>query len=128
MTRRRWGRLTAVVAVLVAPLLAMPAAGAVGGAKPRTLTLPPPAVMEVQGGDAPADVVAAVEYAAHRWAQYLTSSVPIVIEIRWEPLGTQIGGVGGSGAMHDFDRAPHAATWYPMPLADALAGEDLYPG
>ena len=129
-TSRSGLRMVAALIVMVSATLLASPAGAVepGWPKPRTLTMPPPATFVIQGGEAPADVVAAVEYAAHRWAQYITSDEPIVVELDWRPLDPGVGGIGTSGALHDFPGARLAGTWYPMALADALAGTDLRPG
>lgn len=72
----------------------------------------------------------AFEFAAAVWAQTLVSSVPIVIGLRFDPLGgdatsATLGTGGPAAAFRDFAGAPAANTWYPSALADKLAGVDL---
>ena len=75
----------------------------------------------------------AVELATFTWANVLSSDVPIVVEVQFEPLGGDeswaVLGLGGaSSVFRDFAEAPLSGTWYPAALADDLAGADLEPG
>lgn len=71
--------------------------------------------------------------AAEIWGARLASSVPILVGAKFDPLScTTSSGVLGSCGAHsyfrDFVGAPRAGTYYPVALANALAGEDLDPG
>ncbi|GAB4323578.1 MAG: hypothetical protein Kow0010_04980 [Dehalococcoidia bacterium] len=71
----------------------------------------------------------AFDWAVRIWENWLTSPVPIAIEARWEPLQPGLWGIARfEHTYRNFDGAPSADTWYPIPLANALAGEDLMPG
>lgn len=79
--------------------------------------------------DMPAEARGAFEWALRIWANYIASPVPIAIEARWEPLQPGLWGVARfEHTYRNFDGAPRADTWYPIPLANALAGVDLMPG
>ncbi len=72
---------------------------------------------------------AAFSYAANIWASLIPSSVPIRIDACWANLGSpSILGYSWSSMTRDFSGAPQSGTWYSFSLADALAGQDLYPG
>lgn len=71
---------------------------------------------------------AAVEYAKGIWETQLYSNVPILVEAKWENLGPGVlGGAGASGYRRDFTGSAFPDTWYPIALANSLAGEDLEP-
>ncbi len=75
----------------------------------------------------------AFQHAADIWARYLASPVEIVVESRFDPLtcsaGSAIlGSAGPRGVARDFPNAGVANTWYPIALANALAGSNLYGG
>jgi hypothetical protein len=72
---------------------------------------------------------AAVEYAANIWASLLVSPQPIVIEAYWESFDDPdvLGLTGAKWLFKNFDGAPLTDTWYPVALANKLAGEDLRP-
>ena len=68
--------------------------------------------------------------AADVWASLLNSNVEIVIRANFDPLtcsatSAVLGAAGPTGYAADFRNAPLAGTWYPLPLADKLAGEHL---
>src|SRR4051812_28731723 len=70
--------------------------------------------------------------AAEIWGGRLASSVPIQVGAKFDPLTcSQSSGVLGSCGAHayfrDFAGAPRANTYYPVALANALAGLDLDP-
>ena len=74
--------------------------------------------------------LAAVELAAALWAGALTSEVPIVVGVSFDPLGgttnaAPLGLGGATDVFRDFAGAPAAGVWYPAALADRLAGVDL---
>ncbi|MCR5888314.1 T9SS type A sorting domain-containing protein [Hymenobacter sp. J193] len=74
----------------------------------------------------PADAKAAFQFAVDIWASQLKSEVPIHISATWTRLGS---GVLGSARPSTFYRnvsgAPQANVWYPIALAEKLAGEEL---
>jgi hypothetical protein len=73
---------------------------------------------------------AAFSYAAGIWQGKLNTSVPVVIDACWATnLSAGVLGHGGYlNSFSDFAHAPRAATEYPVPLANSLAGTDLDPG
>jgi uncharacterized repeat protein (TIGR01451 family) len=72
---------------------------------------------------------AAFQYAVDIWASQINSAVPIVVEAHWSSLGPGIlGSAGSEDWAHNFPGAPRPATWYPIALANALAGADLTAG
>ncbi|HNB53235.1 MAG TPA: hypothetical protein PK530_14895, partial [Anaerolineales bacterium] len=76
-----------------------------------------------------AQAQAAFEYAVSIWETQITSSVPIIISAEWANLGPGIlGGAGAENLFRDFSGAPVANTWYPVALANKIAGTDLDPG
>jgi cysteine-rich repeat protein len=75
----------------------------------------------------------AFRFAADIWGGSLVSSVEIRINATFDPLPCNssfavLGAAGARTAAHDFSGAPVASTWYPIALANALAGTDLDPG
>jgi hypothetical protein len=75
----------------------------------------------------------AFAHAAGIWAGLLTSSEPIVVRATFDPLlcaaTTANLGTAGTNTVHrDFAGALVANTWYPVALANSLAGADLAPG
>jgi hypothetical protein len=75
-----------------------------------------------------AQAQAAFEYAVSVWETQITSPVQIVVEAEWANLGPGIlGGAGAETLLRDFSGAPVAGTWYPVALANKMAGSDLYP-
>ncbi len=73
----------------------------------------------------------AMQEAALYWGGRLNSTVDIVVEVNWQPQTCNaFGGVLGSAgapADSDFAGAPRANTLYHDPLANTLAGTDLFP-
>lgn len=68
-----------------------------------------------------------VQYAAEIWAEALDSSVDIRV-VAQTAAGCLFGGFAQVGAMvRDFANAPLSSTWYPVALANKLAGTDLCP-
>jgi len=75
----------------------------------------------------------AFRYAANIWGALLDSAVDIRVGAHFDPLmcdaSNAILGQAGPVTIHrDFAGAPLGATWYPVALANALAGRDLSPG
>jgi hypothetical protein len=71
---------------------------------------------------------AAFQAAANIWSTKISSSVPIRINATWENLGPGIlGSAGATWLFHDFSGAPRSNTYYPVALANKLAGIDLDP-
>ncbi|HET9208747.1 MAG TPA: hypothetical protein VFR03_00025, partial [Thermoanaerobaculia bacterium] len=72
----------------------------------------------------------AVQFAASLVGNLLNSPVPIRIGVRFDSLGgsatSALLGHGGPVTLyHDFPGAPRPSTWYPVALANKLAGTDL---
>jgi hypothetical protein len=73
--------------------------------------------------------MAAFQYAVDIWAAHLSSPVPIVVDASFAPLATGVLGQAGPGVFfRDFTGAPRAGTFYPVAIANRLAGADLAPG
>src|SRR5581483_222654 len=80
-------------------------------------------------GDWPPEAKAAWDMVAGSLSAHITVTVPVEIEITWKPLDGGFLGMGGSlGGQIDFDHAPQENTWYPIALANQLAGSRLAPG
>ncbi len=72
---------------------------------------------------------AAFAYAVDIWAANLTSGVPIHIDATMSSLGgSTLGFAGPVTLRRNFSGAPQANTWYPIALANQLAGVDLAAG
>ena len=74
---------------------------------------------------------AAFEYAVTIWESLITSPVNIVVDATWTSSGFPPGAIGGAGANNfaaNFTGTPMLDTWYPIALANKLAGSDLDPG
>ncbi len=66
---------------------------------------------------------AAFQHAVDIWSRLISSSVPIRIKANWTPLATGVlGNCGPTDYRRDFSGAPQANVWYPVGLADKLAG------
>ncbi len=75
----------------------------------------------------PVEAQAAFNYAAGIWQTLLAPSQTIVVYACWRSdLGAGVLGSAGPATFHrDFTGAPMAGTWYPVALANELAGRDL---
>ncbi len=73
----------------------------------------------------PQDARNAFSYAVGIWSAMIDSSVSIVVNACWTNLGYGVLGSCGPYNVRNFENAPQSDTWYPMPLANALAGQDL---
>jgi len=74
--------------------------------------------------------LALFEYAANIWASVIDSSVPIVVAATFDALtctstGATLGSAGATTVWRNFTNAPQSNTWYPVALANSLAGTDL---
>lgn len=68
---------------------------------------------------------AAFQYAIDIWADALTSSVPILIEANYQPIGGSVlGFAGADGYFQNFPGATEPNTFYPAALANKLRGAD----
>lgn len=71
--------------------------------------------------------------AADIWAHLLNSSVEIVVSANFSPInrGTDscniLGAAGPADFLTNFPNAPKQNVWYPVALANAIAGKDLRP-
>jgi hypothetical protein len=75
----------------------------------------------------------AFQYAADIWGSILSSPVTIYIQSAFQPLSCSAtsGTLGAASTLQVFGNFPHAPlhnTWYPVALANKLAGGDLAPG
>lgn len=72
----------------------------------------------------------ALQYAAEQWGAVLRSDITIRIMAQFDPLtcsasSAVLGLAGAVTVERDFAGAPVAGTWYPIALANSLAGVDL---
>ncbi len=80
----------------------------------------------------PANARAAFQAAVDTWSRQIKSSVPIDIVADWSDLPSQgypaaiLGAAGPAAFVNDFPNAPTSA-YYPVALANAIAGYDLLP-
>jgi hypothetical protein len=75
----------------------------------------------------------AFQFAANIWASLLNSPVDIRVAATFDSLpcdsmSAKLGQAGPLSFVRDFAGAPVASTWYPIALANSLAGTDLDPG
>ncbi len=91
----------------------------------------PTAVINVEYHGFSAEAQAAFQYAVDIWARQIVSSVPIHVKAYWQPLPRGVlGGAGPANIYRDWTTGnppPQPNTWYPIPLANKLAGGDLVP-
>lgn len=71
--------------------------------------------------------------AADRWSSMLDTDIDILAEAHFAALECDatsaiLGRAGAFTFVDNFTKAPKANTWYPIALANALAGRDLAPG
>jgi PA domain-containing protein len=73
------------------------------------------------------------KYAADAWSKLIDSKVEIVVSASFSPInrGTDscniLGQAGPVEYLANFDNTPKQNVWYPVALANALAGKDLRP-
>ena len=76
----------------------------------------------------PANAETAFQYAVDIWAASVTSTVTIRVTARWTALDPGVlGSASAQSLVRDFSGAPVSGTWYPISLAEKLAGGDLNP-
>ncbi|WP_375419031.1 T9SS type A sorting domain-containing protein [uncultured Hymenobacter sp.] len=69
---------------------------------------------------------AAFQYAVNIWQSQLNSAVPIHVDAQWTSLGRGVlGSAGTTTVARNFSGAPQANVWYPIALAEKIAGQDL---
>jgi hypothetical protein len=69
---------------------------------------------------------AAFQYAVDIWKTQVSSSVPIRVNASWSVLATGVlGSAGATTYARNFPGALQANTFYPIALAEKLAGQDL---
>ncbi|MDX1428855.1 MAG: hypothetical protein R3282_01155, partial [Rhodothermales bacterium] len=108
----------------------LPDRGAVGKSGAITSTINVTYIDDDAGDPWPAAAKTAFDFAKGIWEQTVTSSVAIDVEAHWADLGGCTGmsiSLGSAGANRRWrgGTLPIADTWYPDPLADALAGADI---
>lgn len=72
----------------------------------------------------------AAQHAADVWAASLDIQVPIIVDARFDALfcsgsSAVLGSAGPNTVARDFNNVPRTSTWYPIALANTLAGEEL---
>lgn len=71
---------------------------------------------------------AAFQAAVDIWSSQISSPVPIRVSASWTALDPGVlGSAGAVNYLRNFTGAPQANTWYPIALANQLAGSDLDP-
>jgi len=76
----------------------------------------------------PTEAQAAVQAAVDVWNVQIQSSVQIDVRMCWLSMTPGIlGSAGPTEVASDFPHAPRSSTYYPLALANALAGTDLDP-
>jgi Secretion system C-terminal sorting domain len=74
----------------------------------------------------PANAKAAFQKAVDIWAALLTSTVPIRVTAYWEDLGEGVlGAANTNDYLRNFSGAKESNTFYPIALAEKLAGKGL---
>ncbi|NNC88954.1 MAG: hypothetical protein HKN82_10900 [Akkermansiaceae bacterium] len=69
-----------------------------------------------------------LEEAGRIWGRFLVSTVPIRVEVEFSSLSSGVlAGAAPIDLEENFANAPVADTWYPVALANSLAGADLQP-
>ena len=108
------------------PLYAGPSTGrstAVGAsATPRAARA---ATVRVTYSGFPDRAKAAVQAAVNIWAARLSSRVPIRVQASWTNLGTGVLAAAGPTTIHRSFRGSRPGTWYPVAIANRIAGTDV---
>jgi hypothetical protein len=75
----------------------------------------------------PAEAEAAMRFAADIWGSYLNSEVPIRVDIDWRDQGDErlLASAGPGTIFRSFSATVDPDVWYPVALAEAIAGEGL---
>lgn len=92
--------------------------------------LQPTSEIRVTYIDFPDDAKAAFERAVAVWEHYISSPIPIFIEVKWTgDLPDQtLASSAATRIVNNFSNAPFRNVWYVIPLAESLAGRDLNDG
>lgn len=70
--------------------------------------------------------LAVLQQAGAIWGAFLVSPVPIRVDVGFDILGTNVlAGASPLSQQQNFINAPRLNTWYPIALANSLAGIDL---
>ncbi len=133
---RRWSGLAAVILTFLPAILSATTFTVVnldGAGEGLNDTTPTVAVGGNTGITLGAQRLIAVENAVAFWANLLPSSVDIRVQVQFNPLtctmsSATLGSAGALNSSANFVGAPRADTWYPIALANALAGVDIDPG
>jgi len=74
----------------------------------------------------PAEAEEAMRFAANVWGSYLDSDVSVRVNIEWEDRNDNrlLASAGPATLFRDF-AGGNPSTWYPVALAEAIAGRDL---
>ena len=73
--------------------------------------------------------LAVLQKAGAIWGAFLVSPVPIRVDVGFDILGTNVlAGASPVSQQQNFSNAPRLNTWYPIALANSLAGIDLEVG
>lgn len=86
------------------------------------------ATFQVEYINFPADNQARIAFqrAVDIWATQLNSTIPIKIRAQWQSLNPGVLGQAVWGSAHaNFDGAPNLNTFYPVALAEKIAGREL---
>lgn len=75
----------------------------------------------------------ALQHAANLLGNIITSAIDIKIRAKFDPLGgsatsATLASAGAAFITRDFTNAPFASTWYPIALAEKLAGVNIATG
>jgi hypothetical protein len=88
----------------------------------------PTAKFEVTYHNFTDDAKVAFAKAVENWSYLIHSPVTIKIDATWQPLDPGVlGSAGANSFRRDFKNAPQKLTWYPIAIANKLAGYDLEP-
>jgi hypothetical protein len=114
------------------PVIAVPGDGQQSYvAPPATLGQPhaQSATISVSYSGFTPEAQAAFQLAIDIWETQITSTVPIKVTAQWRSnLGADVlGSAGPTTLLRDFTNAPQPGTFYPIALANKLAGYDLKP-
>jgi PA domain len=91
-----------------------------------------PATVTAVGGNTAttrgAQRLAALRRVGEIWGRYLVSAVPIRVSVNFDPLAAGVLAQAAAVSLQEnFTKAPKANCWYPVALANSLAGRDLEP-
>ena len=80
-------------------------------------------------GDFPPEALAAWDKVNAALLRHITLVVDVEVNVEWKAIEGGYIGMGGSlGSQLDFPNAAFAGTWYPISLANQIAGTRLAPG